>query len=65
MPADIPVLDGHRVILLGPAASRAPWQAQRMFLKLPARLTADLLNERRCADWLAKIAAAAADSTRG
>lgn len=64
MPADIPVLDGHRVILLGPAAYSRQWKAQRMFLKLPARLTADLLGEKQLADWLAKIEAAAANKRR-
>ncbi len=60
MPADIPVLDGHRVILLGPAAYSRQWKAQRMFLKLPARLTADLLDDDAVGGWLAKIAAAPA-----
>lgn len=59
MPADIPVLDGHRVILLGPAPYSRSWQAQRMFLKLPARLTADLLDDGALGQWLAKIEAAA------
>ena len=44
MPADIPALDGHRVILLDAAPEPRTWPAQRMFLKLPARLTADLLD---------------------
>jgi hypothetical protein len=35
-----------------------------MFLKLPARLTADLLGEKQLADWLAKIEAAAANKRR-
>ncbi len=65
MPADIPVLDGHRVILLGPASYSRQWQAQRMFLKLPARLTADLLGEDAVAQWLEKIEAAAVRSSRG
>ncbi len=60
MPADIPALDGHRVILLGPAAYSRQWKAQRMFLRLPARLTADLLDDDAVGAWLAKIAAAAA-----
>lgn len=60
MPADIPVVDGHRVILLGPADRVRTWPAQRMFLKLPARLTAELLDESGLDEWLAKIAAAAA-----
>jgi hypothetical protein len=59
MPADIPVLDGHRVILLGTAAYARTWKAQRMFLKLPARLTADLLEGEALDGWLAKIETAA------
>jgi hypothetical protein len=62
MPADIPVLDGHRVLLLGPASYSRQWKAQRMFLKLPARLTADLLSEDDVARWLERIEAAAADA---
>ncbi len=64
MPADVPVLDGHRVILLGPASSERSWQAQRMFLKLPARLTAELLEEPALDEWMAKIEAAAAKIER-
>jgi hypothetical protein len=60
MPADIPVLDGHRVILLGPASSERSWPAQRMFLKLPARMTAELLSEPELDAWLETIEAAAA-----
>ena len=59
MPADIPLVDGHRVILLGPAPYARSWQAQRMFLKLPARLTADLLDDEALAGWLDKIETAA------
>jgi len=59
MPADIPVLDGHRVILLGPAPYARTWPAQRMFLKLPARMTAGGLAPEALAAWLAKIEAAA------
>lgn len=64
MPADIPLLDGHRVILLGPAEPVRTWPAQRMFLKLPARLTAELLDENALDQWLAKIGAAAARVAR-
>ena len=64
MPADIPVLDAHRVILLGPAEPTRSWPAQRMFLKLPARLTAELLDEDGLNAWLAKIEAAAAPTAR-
>ncbi len=63
MPADIPVLDGHRVILLGPAEPVRSWPAQRMFLKLPARLTAEVLDESALDAWMAKIEAAAAQAT--
>jgi hypothetical protein len=62
MPTDIPTVDGHRVILLGPAAYARSWQAQRMFLKLPARLTAELLDEDALVGWLAKIEDAAVAS---
>ncbi|HWC25076.1 MAG TPA: hypothetical protein VG474_00700 [Solirubrobacteraceae bacterium] len=60
MPADIPAVDGHRGILLGPAPYARSWPAQRMFLKLPARLTAAPLDEAAVADWLERIEAAAA-----
>lgn len=62
MPADIPAVDGHRVILLGPAPYARTWPAQRMFLKLPARLTAEPLDADALAAWLAKIEAAATRS---
>jgi hypothetical protein len=64
MPADIPVLDGHRVILLGPPSPARTWPAQRMFLRLPARLTADLLDDAGVDAWLAKIEAAAGKIAR-
>ncbi|MDP2712137.1 MAG: hypothetical protein Q8O56_13050 [Solirubrobacteraceae bacterium] len=64
MPADIPALDGHRVILLDVAPNPRTWPAQRMFLKLPARLTAELLDDDAVAEWLAKIQAAASAATR-
>ncbi|MDP1847817.1 MAG: hypothetical protein Q8K79_08500 [Solirubrobacteraceae bacterium] len=63
MPADVPVVDGHRVILLGPAEPTRSWPAQRMFLRLPARLTAELLDGSALDAWLAKIEAAAAAKT--
>ena len=60
MPADIPVVDGHRVIVLRPAASERSWRAQRMFASLPASLTREVLDEDAIAGWLAKIGEAAA-----
>ena len=65
IPAGIPALDGHRVILLGPAPDPRTWPAQRMFLKLPAQLTGEPLTEDAVAEWLARIdVAAAAGATR-
>lgn len=61
MPADIPTLDEHRVILLGPAPYPRSWQAQRMFLKLPARLEAQVLDEDAVNEWLARIEKAAGE----
>jgi hypothetical protein len=37
-PEDIPVFEGRRVILLGPATYPRNWQSQRMFARLPAQL---------------------------
>jgi hypothetical protein len=55
MPADIPDLHGHRVILLGDAPYPRSWQAQRMFLKLPAGLEAEVLDEEAVVEWLQRI----------
>lgn len=60
MPAHIPVLDGHRVILLAPTAYERTWHAQRMFANLPATLDHEVLDEAAVASWLQKIGAAAA-----
>lgn len=40
-PEDIPVFDGRRVVLLGPASYPRSWQSQRMFDNLPATLKID------------------------
>jgi hypothetical protein len=60
MPAHIPVLDGHHVILLAPTAYERSWRAQRMFANLPATLEREILDEDAVADWLQRIGAAAA-----
>lgn len=60
MPADIPVVDGHRVIVLRPAPSERSWRVKRMFASLPASLTREVLDADAVADWLARIGAAAA-----
>ncbi len=57
-PADIPVLDGRRAILLGPPSYRRTWQSQRLFSSLPARLAVDkVLSKDEADDWLRKMAA--------
>jgi len=60
MPADIPVLDGHHVILLAPTGYERGWLAQRMFANLPATLEREVLDEDAVAQWLTRIGAAAA-----
>jgi hypothetical protein len=60
MPADIPVLDGHRVIVLRPAPAGRSWLAQRMFPSLRASLTREVLDADAVAGWLARIGEAAA-----
>jgi hypothetical protein len=61
MPAHIPVLDDHHVILLGPTAYERNWRAQRMFANLPASLgEREVLDADAVAGWLEKIGAAAA-----
>ena len=58
-PADIPVLDGHRVILLGPTGYKRTWAAQRTFPDLPATLEPRLLSADDLDDWFARIETAA------
>jgi hypothetical protein len=60
MPTDIPVVDGHRVIVLRPSPAQRSWRAQRMFASLPASLTREVLDEDAVAAWMAKIGEAAA-----
>jgi hypothetical protein len=56
-PADIPELDGHRVIILGPAPYSRGWQAQRVFPRLPATLDARELSRAEVDDWAARVGA--------
>ena len=52
-PDDIPVFDGHRVVLLGPASYPRSWQSQRMFADLPAALEIERkLSKEEIHDWL-------------
>ena len=60
MPADIPVIDGHRVIVLRTTSAQRSWPAQRMFPILKASLTREVLDEDAIERWLAKIGEAAA-----
>jgi hypothetical protein len=58
-PSDIPPLDGHRVILLGPPGYTRGWAAQRTFPDLPATLDPTRLADDQLDDWLARAEAAA------
>ncbi len=60
-PIDIPALDGHRVILLGPPTYLRTWRAQRLFDQLPASLDVEVLDEPAVLDWLERIERAAPD----
>jgi hypothetical protein len=54
-PADIPVLDGHRVILLGPPAYTRGWRSQRIFHGLAASLNARALEPGELKGWVARL----------
>ena len=57
IPTDIPTLDGHRVIGLGPSAYARTWQAGRMFVTLRSSLTVTgQLDEAGLERWFARIA---------
>lgn len=58
-PEDIPVLEGRRVILIGPASYPRSWTSQRMFDKLPAKLECEKkLTKEESKAWLEKMLAA-------
>jgi hypothetical protein len=58
-PEDIPVFEGHRVILLGPASYSRSWGCQRMFDKLPATLEIERqLGKGEVTEWLQRMATA-------
>lgn len=59
LPADIPVLDGHRVILLGELGEERSWSSTRTFPQLKASLELEALEPERLEAWLARITAAA------
>ncbi len=54
-PADIPILDGHRVIVLRPPSYSRTWQSQRTFDVLAASLNARPLEPGELTTWLARL----------
>ena len=59
IPEDIPVFEGHRVILLGPASYPRSWQSQRMFNNLQASLEIEQkLTKDEIHNWLKQMVAA-------
>lgn len=59
-PRDIPKVDGHRVVLLGPPAYERTWNAGRTFEPLRALLNARTLDDEETAAWLRRISMHAA-----
>jgi len=56
IPADIPVFEGFRVVLLGPPSYERSWRSQRMFARLPANLEiAQTLSRAEVTDWLGRM----------
>lgn len=59
IPADIPLLEDRRVVLLGPASYDRNWRAMRMFDRLPAKLHIEKhLMPAEVTAWLERISAA-------
>jgi hypothetical protein len=59
VPADIPVFDGHRVILLGPPSYHRTWNVSRLFDRLKPDLTVERkLSKPEISNWLKRLAAA-------
>ena len=62
-PADVPVLEGRRVILLGPPAYPRTWGSQRAFNRLPVTFVVSaVLKPPEVRQWLSRMAEAAAVS---
>lgn len=65
-PEDIPVFEGHRVMLLGPQSYPRNWYAQRAFEHLKANLRVDAkLSKGEVDGWLTRMARAAAELPKG
>jgi hypothetical protein len=59
VPADIPVFEGRRVILLGPPSYDRTWRSQRMFASLPATFrVVQSLSQEEVVDWLQRMVTA-------
>lgn len=59
IPADIPVFEGRRVILLGPHSYPRMWPSQRMFTALPAHLECErILTGDEVDEWLRRMVTA-------
>jgi hypothetical protein len=57
-PMDIPVFEGHRVILLGPALYKRHWSSNRQFAHLPAEIQiTKLLGAGEIQTWLHRMVA--------
>ncbi len=58
-PSDIPVFEGHRTILLGPASYSRSWRSQRTFDKLAANLDIERqLSKAESNEWLNRMVTA-------
>jgi hypothetical protein len=57
VPADIPELDGHRVIVLAPPPYSRTWEANRVFPDLRASLDARELPRAEVDAWAATLGA--------
>jgi hypothetical protein len=59
LPEDIPLFEGYRVVLLGPASYPRSWRSQRMFDKLSAHLECErTLTKDEVSDWLHRMTVA-------
>jgi len=59
VPADIPLFEGRRVILLGPPSYDRTWRSQRMFANLPATFRVEQpLSQEEVVDWLQRMVTA-------
>jgi hypothetical protein len=62
MPGDIPVVNGHRVIVLDPPPYARAWNAGRAYPYLMASFTAEPMTDAEAAGWMALVRPAAPPS---